>query len=280
MSVPTHRTCARCGAQNLATAKVCTRCGQPLPQAEDLGRMWSGDGTDPSTQVTAPFHQPRPYTSGPRPYESTSASRPAPAETFPRAPIVNYPPAAPIVTTRARRGPHGCILGGLAVLLILAVVGAFAYTISKPLVSDRVRDELDKGIATQVAAIDDSPRLASAGQLTLTEDEINTEVKQYAGSYEPVKNVRVRILPEEVRVSFDLYGSTSTLRGGLAVENQRIVVVDPSLSGVAGKFLDEDDIVGVFEAQLASLMNLSSVEPTAVDLGDGELTVTTRRKGR
>jgi hypothetical protein len=64
------------------------------------------------------------------------------------------------------------------------------------------------------------------------------------------------------------------------VENRQIVVVDPSLSGVAGQFLDEDDIVDVFEAQLASLMNLSNVEPTAVELSDGALTVTTRKKGR
>jgi hypothetical protein len=167
----------------------------------------------------------------------------------------------------------------LAAVLILAVVAAFGWTISKPLVSDRVRDELDKGIATQVAGID-SPRLESAGQLTLTEDEINAEVEQYAGSLDPVKDVRVRLLPDEVRVSFDLYGSTSTLRGGLAVENRQIVVVDPSLSGVAGRFLDEDDIVNVLEAQLSTLMNLSNVEPTAVELSDGELTVTTRRKGR
>lgn len=162
---------------------------------------------------------------------------------------------------------------------MLAVIVAFAWTISKPLVSNRVRAELDKGIATQVAGID-SPRLEAAGRLVVTEEEINAEVDQYAGSYDPVKNVRVRILPDEVRVSFDLYGSTSTLRGGLAVENRRLVVVDPSLSGVAGQFLDKDDIVEVFETQLTSLMNLSNVEPTAVELGDGELTVTTRRKGR
>jgi len=240
-----------------------------LPRSEDVGRLWSGDGTDPSTQVTAPFHQPRPYTATAenRPNETASA-RPAPNDTFVRAPM-----------KQARRGPHGCLLGGLAVILILAVVSVFAWTVSKPLVSDRVRDELDRGIATQVAAID-GPRLQSAGQLTLTEDEINTEIQRYAGSYDPIENVRVRILPNEVRVTFDLYGSSSTLRGRLTVEEQRIVVVDPSLSGLAGQVLDADDIAEVFEVQLANLMEQSNVEPTVVDLGEGELTVMTRRQGR
>lgn len=277
MSQPSHRTCARCGAQNPANATVCTRCGQTLLRPEEVGRLWSSDGPDPASQVTAPFQQPRAVPES-RPYQPRGAE-PAPAsDPFTRAPIVNYPP---VVSTaaRRRRGPHGCILGGLALVIILAVVAFFAWTVSKPLISDRVRDELDRGISTQVAAID-SPRIQTAGPLILTEDQINSEVDQYAGSYDPVKDVRVSVLPDEVQVRFDLYGVTSTLRGDLAVENRRIVVVDPDLSGPAGQMLDARDIADVFETQLAALMDRSNVEPTAVELGDGELTITTRSKAR
>lgn len=281
VSAPTHRTCARCGAQNEATARHCERCGQALPRPEDVGRFWTGNGDDPSTQVTAPFQQPRPYTPPPerRPYESSTASRPLSSEQFARPPLQSSPAAFSQVRPVQRRGPRGCFLGGFALLLILAVLAALIWTVSQPLVSDRVSEELNRGIATQVAAID-SPRLQSAGRLTVTEEEINREVASNESSFDPVENVQVRIVPEEVRVTFDLYGSSSTLRGGLAAEGGRVVVVDPTLSGVAGRVMDVDDVVSVFEEQLANLMDLSELTPTAVDLNEGEVTITTRRGGR
>jgi hypothetical protein len=183
--------------------------------------------------------------------------------------------AAPLA--KKRRGPGGCLLGLLAMVIILAIGGVFVWGVARPLVQDRVREELDHGIATQVAAID-APVLRSPGQITVTEEQINREIEAFEGAYDPVENVRVAITREEIRVDFDLYGTTSTYRGGATVERGRVVVVDPELSGAAEQLLDAKDVAEILETQLAILMDRSNVEPTAVRLRDGALTVTTKRK--
>ncbi len=300
MSAPNRRTCLTCGTQNPLSANLCVRCGQPLPKPGDLGRLWGvdpdagpgGNGVidlapagDPSSQVTAPLGPTRTYDplipEPETPVDPWSARGSRLGTGSPGA-TVSYPAVTPgalgasAPVAAKRRGPGGCLLGLLALLIIAAIGGAFAWTVARPLVSDRVREELDRGIATQVAAID-APVLRSPGQMTLTEDQINREIEAVAGSYDPVENVRVRILQEEIRVSFDLYGTTSTYRGGVAVKQGRIVVVDPELSGAAGQLLDADDVAEILETQLAALMERSNVTPTAVRLRDGQLTVTTKR---
>ncbi|HKG25338.1 MAG TPA: hypothetical protein VKB09_06795 [Thermomicrobiales bacterium] len=268
-----------------------------MPKSEDLGRLWGVDPAarpgrdgvidltpagDPSSQVTAPFDPTRPFDPVARareePVDPWSARSGTLGQSRGGGATVSYPPppVAAVPPARKSRGPGGCVLGLLAFLIIVAVGGLFAWGVAKPMVSDRVRDELDHGLATQVAGIE-APSLGTAGTVTLTEEEINREIGRYAGSYDPVKNVQVRITPDELRVGFDLYGVTSTYRGGVAVENGRIVVVDPELSGPAAQFLSAQDVAGILETQFASLMERSNVQPTAVRLRDGEITVTTKR---
>jgi hypothetical protein len=295
MSAPSHRTCARCGMQNPVSAAVCSRCGQPLPRVEEIGRLWGVDpaakpgqdgvidltpGSDPSSQMTMPLERTRPYEPRSRAGEAPVDPWSSRAGTLERSggATVHYPPPAtaqaPVATKS--RGPAGCLLGFVAFLIIGAVGAGFVWAVAKPIVSDRVREELDRGIATQVAAID-TPKLQTAGTMTLTEADINREIRALEGSFDPVKNLDVQINPDEISVSFDLYGVTSTYRGGARVENGRIVVVDSELSGPAGQFLNADDVAAILESQLASLMERSDLQPTAVRLRDGEMTVTTKR---
>jgi hypothetical protein len=231
---------------------------------------------DPSSQVTAPIDPIARERATPA--DSWSARDRTSGQARGAGATVSYPPPATSATPRARksRGPGGCVLGLLAFLIIAAVGGLFAWGVAKPMVSDRVRDELDHGLATQVAAID-APSLQLAGTQRLTEDQINQELRRFDGSFDPVNNVQVRITPDDLRVTFDLYGVTSTYRGGVAVENGRIVVVDPELSGPAAQFLSAQDVAGILEVQFASLMERSNAQPTAVRLRDGEITVTTKQ---
>lgn len=259
-----------------------------MPRREELEQYWGvdpgagprGDGfigrsvADPSLQATVPFDPLRPRQEAPvDPWSSRGG-------TLSRSEIgdsISYPPANEAPVVKKSGGPAGCFLGFLAFLIICAVAGFFGWEVAKPLVSHRVADQLNQGLATQVASISVPTAEVAAGKFTLTEAEINKELAGYAGAYDPVTNPRVRVLNDELRVDFDLYGVTSTYRGGLAVNNGRIVVVNPDLSGPAGQVMDASDVATILETQLATVLDRSHVRPVAVQLRTGEMTVTTKK---
>lgn len=297
------RYCSNCGAKNPATAAVCGVCGQQLAVREDHARLWGTDTNvspldggeiidlyptlDMSSQATTPFSQTRPF--DPADFPPPPELKPAKAEKKVdpwsagssrlgtsiggpgQPPVVRDEPPAP---SGPRKGPPGCVLGCLAFVLIAAVAGFIAWGAIKSAISDRVQDELDVGITNEMRKIDAIPA-SNAGEIILTEDEVNADLKQYADAYQPIKNVRVTIDKSRIRVKFDLYGVTSTYSGGLAVKNGRIVVTNPDLNGRAGQIVEADEIAATFESELAELLNRSGLEPVDVELRNGSLVVTT-----
>jgi hypothetical protein len=185
------------------------------------------------------------------------------------------PPYAYAPPTRGRRGPGGCLLGLLAFLLICVVAAGFAVLVARPYVSGRVRDELDRTLSTQVA---DLPPITveAAGQFVVTEREINQNIRLYAAAYDPIEDPVVSITTNEIRVDFDLYGTSSAYHGGLTVRGGRVVVVDPEVEGPAGQVLDAEDLAAVLEEQFAAVMTRSNLRPTRVQLRNNEVVITTR----
>lgn len=256
--------CEWCGAENAPTANHCIRCGRATARGQIVGQQQQSD----DDQRTVPLKTTRRFN---RPGKPAVPAAPV------QAPVYTPPQAqaqAQLRAYRGRRGPGGCFLGFIAFLIIAALAAFFTWTVLKPGISDRVQKELDRGISTQVAAID-IPELQNSGQIVLTEEEINRDIASYSAAYDPIKNVQVTMQPGELKVSFELYGVSSNYRGDLDIENGRIVVVDPKVSGPAGQLLDSRDVAELLEAQLAVLMDRANVEPTSVRLENGQLTVTT-----
>jgi hypothetical protein len=256
--------CEWCGAENLPTANHCIRCGRATARGQLVSQQSNDDD-----QRTVPLQPLQPQ----RRFNRPGKAAPPPAK-MPQTAAYTPPPQIQSQAYRGRRGPGGCFLGFLAFLIIAALAAFFVWTVVKPDISDRVQKELDRGIATQVAAVD-IPRLTNSGQIVLTEEEINRDIASYAAAYDPIKNVKVTMRPGELKITFELYGVSSNYRGDLAVDDGRIVVVDPKVSGPAGQLLDARDVAELLEAQLAVLMDRANVEPTSVRLSTGQLTVTT-----
>jgi hypothetical protein len=114
------------------------------------------------------------------------------------------------------------------------------------------------------------------GQFVITEEEINADLAQYANLYEPIKDARVSILPDGIEASYKLYSLSSTFKTGLTVENGKIVVVNPHLSGVTSYAVDIDSVTATFEREVAELLARSGLQPTAVHLRDGSIVITTK----
>jgi len=290
------RFCPNCGAHNLALAATCTVCGQSLGKREDFAILWGGqsqsqgaDNTevidlyppyDTSSQSTTPFTQTRPF--DPSDYRATpikagKLGKAAPVTaTMTGSPSTPPPPIVAPPITAPRKGPPGCMLGCLALVLIGIVAGFIAWNLVRSSISDRVEDEISVGVTNELQKIDNLP-VDTSGQIVLTEAEVNQSVQENAALYKPVENVEVTILADEVRVQFDLYGVSSTFKGDLEVRDGEIRVVDPVLSGAAGQVVDADEIAKIFENETSTLLTRFDLRPDDVLLRKGALIISTAK---
>jgi hypothetical protein len=282
------RFCPNCGARTSPGLTHCAACGHPLAEPEEMARLWGTSPPadaevidlyppyEPSLQTTTPFSQTRPFEPQDRGSASWEVAEPEESGTGSgkRGKRGKRRQEPPLFVERKPGGPPGCVLGCLAVLLIAVVGVAVVWNLARDFVGDRVEEEISVGIQNEVRTIDAESAIRP-GRITLTEDQINSELREHAGQYDPIENVTVALEPDRVVVRFDLYGTTSTFRGGLNLRNGRIVVVEPSLSGPAGRIVDIDEIADVFERELAELLSRSGLRPTAISVGDDAIVVRT-----
>ena len=191
------------------------------------------------------------------------------------------PAPAPVAATPAparRRGPGGCILGCLGLLLILAVAAALIFFAILPVARDAARDQLRENVATQVSRIGTLPVLPT-GEIIVTERDVDRQIQENIGDFRQVSNPDFSIDPDGVALSVDLLGTESTYRGGVAVEDGQLAVTNPEVDGPAGQVLPADDVANVVEDLLNDLQDRSDVVFTGVELRNGEMVIETRGTG-
>lgn len=281
MSAERTRVCPICGAVNTPVATTCVACRKPLPPRASTAAFWNdqgGSGTtppDPSLEETAVFSPTRPAS-----YDRGRDGEGERGRVVYSSPPVRLSPSPP----RSSSGRGGCVMGCLAFLIIGAVaVAAIGLGVVRALARDRVRDELQRVVATQVVSqLDDqdgTPEL-TAGSYVIAADEINQELDRNSDRYDPLKDLHITIDRNGLELSFKLYGTESKYRGGVAAQNGRLVLTDISASGPAGQVLSADDVREIIETELNDYVRSSGLEVTGVELGDGTLTVVTAEAGR
>jgi hypothetical protein len=231
--------CPECGTANPLEARTCRTCGAPLPSPQEREQLWS-------TRTVAP---------GASSAHVTAESAPA-----------------------RRRGPNGCILGCLGLLLILAVAAALGYFAVLPAAREAARDQLRDVVSTQVVRIDTLPVLPS-GELVITEEDVNRRLRENIGEVNQISDPVFNINPDGVTLTVDVLGTETTYRGGVAVEDGRIVITNPEADGPAGQVLPADDVADFVEDLVNDLQRRSTVEFTGVQLSDGQMTIETTRSG-
>ena len=185
-------------------------------------------------------------------------------------------PGRPVLGQSATsRGPSGCLLGALGLVLIALVgavlVGLVAYNAAT---GDGLRDGLREVAATEVTQIGpvDVPE---DGRLTVSEADVNRTIRRYTDEYGAISDPTFTIDPSGVVLNFSVLGVDSSYRSGMVAEGGRLRLTDPEASGAAGRVLDADEMVGIVEPALNDVLRQSGVTAAAVELGDGELTVIT-----
>ena len=183
-------------------------------------------------------------------------------------------PEPPVPPAR-RRGPPGCVPAGIAFLLIGVAAALVVWPLAaRPYLRSTARDGFREGIATEIAKTDRLP-VDRAGELVVTEADLNAHLLANADAYSPVRDPQVAITDDGLRLTFSLYGTDNAYSGRPAVRDGRLVVLDGDLDGPAARVLTPEDAAALVEEQFAALLARAGLRPTAVDLRDRTLIIST-----
>ncbi len=286
------RFCPACGAANTTAGLRCTICGNQFTTPDAVASLWGNNAqnqrssadqeftdlySDPTPEPVVTAAEPisdtmstRPFTPVHDPWSSTGGGR---LGADPKSEKAFLPP---IDTGRKPKagGPPGWLLGIVGIVLILAVVGVAAFFIGQPLVSDEIADKTSEGIEQAVAEVT-IPASIPAGTITVTEQDVNRTIRENAEAFEPVRDIRVQIRRTGIEADLRVFGVTTTLTGTLDVEDGRVIVVNPQLSGVANRLVNIDDITPRVEDAVNDVLARNNVVPTEIVLADDTLTITT-----
>lgn len=186
-------------------------------------------------------------------------------------------PGGPIIA--AARGPSGCLLGALGIVLI-ALLGAVLVAIVayNAATGDQLRDGLRDVAATEVTRTGpvDVPQ---DGRLRVSEADVNRTIRRYTDDYGAISDPTLNIDPQGVVLNFSVLGINSSYRAGLVADGGQLRLTDPRASGAASRVLGAGDMASIVEPSLNDILRQSGVTATGVELGDGELTVLTAGSG-
>lgn len=191
---------------------------------------------------------------------------------------------------RRRRG-NGC-LTTLVVLVWLVLLGLIVYQFwLRPRVSqyigeqiaqqvgDEARSEAERQQEQQVqeqvgTAIPGVVSALPSGEVRITEGQANEYLLANAGNLRPIDTIQVRFVPDQVQADITAFGQKSTATLGLAVQNGRIIALDPQIDGVLGQVVSATDLAKALETQFNNQLSAQNRRVTDVRIEQGALVLT------
>ena len=191
----------------------------------------------------------------------------------------NYP--------RERRRGVGC-LAWLVALVWIVLLAILAYRFF-------LRDQISQYIGEQVASRIESrsegqaarqlqtsmaaglPTAIAAlpsGEIRITEAQANDYIAAHLESLRPLDAATVHFVPNQVQADIQAVGTTSTASMGLAVQDGRIIAVDPKIDGVLGQVISADTLAKSIEQQINDQLAAQGRRVTNVRIEQGALVVT------
>ena len=181
-----------------------------------------------------------------------------------------------------RRRRNGCLVA-LVILVWALLIAVLAYRFwLRPQVSQYIGGQVANQIGGQLnqqveqgaaASLPTAVAALPSGELRITEAQANDYLASRANSLKPLDSVTVRFVPDEVQADLRALGTTSTARMGLAVQNNRIVAVDPQLDGPLNQFIALPDLIRSLEKQLNDQLALQGRKITAVRVEQGAIVI-------
>jgi len=181
-----------------------------------------------------------------------------------------------------RRNRNGCLLT-LVILIWAVLIAVLAYRFwLRPQVSQLVGGQIGGQIGGQLnqqveqgaaASLPSAIAALPTGELRITEAQANDYLVSRASSLKPLDSITVRFVPDEVQADLKALGTTSTATMGLAVQNNRIIAVNPQLEGPLGQLIALPELTRSLEKQLNDQLALQGRKITAVRVEQGAIVI-------
>jgi hypothetical protein len=182
-----------------------------------------------------------------------------------------------------RRSRRGC-LTWVVVLVWIIFLGLLAYRYwLRPQISQYIGSQIGGQLRSQIGgqiqqgAQDALPTVVAAlpsGELHISEADANQYFASHAADLRPIESVKVRFVPGEVQADVGAIGTVSTARMGLAVQDGRIVALNPLIDGPLEHVVSLPDLTKALEQQFNDLLSAQGRRATDVRVEQGELVVT------
>lgn len=188
---------------------------------------------------------------------------------------------------RRRRGGVGCLAWLVAIVWILLLALLIYRFLLRPPVSrfvgEQIGSQLRGNVGEQIdREIEQGARLAlptviaglPSGELRITEAQANDYLTNQVGAIGPVESASVRFVPGEVQADLTALGTTNTARMGLAVQDGRVIAVNPQLDGMLAQFVSFEELAGSLQQQLNDELAAQGRRATDVRIEAGALVLT------
>ncbi len=187
-----------------------------------------------------------------------------------------------------RRGGRRRYLGCLVALVWIVFLGLLAYRYwLRPQVSQYIGSQIGEQLRSQVGgqageqiqrgAQGALPTVVAAlpsGELHISEAEANQYFASHASDLRPIESVKVRFVPGEVQADIGAMRTVSTARMGLAVQDGRIIALNPRIEGPLEQVVSLPDLTKALEQQFNDQLATQGRRATDVRIEQGELVVT------
>ena len=180
---------------------------------------------------------------------------------------------------RPRRGRGW--LSALTALVWLVLIGLLlARFVARPLITDMVEGRIAQRITVPgsdgvaPAPEQPAPQAAEPASFTVTEVDANQWVEDHRSELQGVDSVRFRFVPGQVQADLNVAGVTSTAYAGIAVDNGRVVAVDPRLDPPLGLVVDVQPFVTLIENRLNSDLATTGRTVTGAEIQQGQIVIT------
>lgn len=187
---------------------------------------------------------------------------------------------------RRRRRGNGCLLTLVIVVWGLLIAGLLYYFLLRPQVSrflgSQIGDQLRSNVGGQLeqqaeqGAASSLPTAIAAlpsGEVRVTEAQANQFLAARADELKPLDSVTVRFVPGQIQADLKALGTTSTATLGLAVQDGRIIAVDPQLDGPLGQAVSLPSLTSSLERQLNDQLAIQGRTITAVRVEQGAIVI-------